>query len=331
MTGPAVLAPTTSAVDVDTFTLEVAARSVVGGDIVVLDLVSATGDPLPPWQPGAHLEVALPSDTGDVMLRQYSLCGDPLRADVYRIAVLALTDGRGGSARILETAYPGSLIRVRGPRNHFPLEDAPSYAFIAGGIGITPILAMARATATAGKPWQAAYLGRDRQRLVFAEELQALGADVTIWADEKSGRFDLAGYVDGLAAGTHLYACGPGPLLDALEALQTPESSWRLHLERFTAVNVDTASDTAFEVVLNSSGTSLTVAPGCSLLSALREHGVQIEYSCSEGVCGTCETVVLEGIPDHRDAVLSPEERDSNETMMACVSRARTPRLVLDL
>lgn len=322
---------TVSEVATDTFVLEVAARRLVGRDIVVLELVSPDRAPLPPWQPGAHLEVNLPAVDGDVMLRQYSLCGDPRQADVYRVAVLALADGRGGSSYILDNVHSGTTVRVRGPRNHFPLEDAPSYAFVAGGIGITPILAMARATAMAGKRWQAVYLARDRQRLAFADELQALGAHATIWIDEESGRFDLAGFVDGLSAGTHLYACGPGPMLDALEALHTPESSWQLHLERFAAVSVDTSSDAPFEVVLNSSGEALTVPPDCSILSALRKHGVQIEYSCSEGVCGTCETTVLEGVPDHRDAVLSPEEQEANETLMVCVSRSRTPRLVLDI
>jgi len=331
MTGRAVMAPVVSATVKDTFLLEVAARDVVGPDIVVLDLVSPDGAPLPPWQPGAHLEVSLPAGVEEPLLRQYSLCGDPGQADVYRIAVLALADGRGGSAYVLDKVHPGTIIQVRGPRNHFPLEDAPSYAFLAGGIGITPILAMARATAMSGKPWQATYLARDRQRLAFADELLSLGPDTTIWADEESGQFDLAAFVEGLLPGTHLYACGPGPFLDALEALQTEDSSWHLHLERFSAASVDAGADSTVEVVVNSSGTSLAVPPGCSILSVLREHGIQIDYSCSEGVCGTCETAVLEGIPDHRDAVLSPEERVANETMMVCVSRARTPRLVLDI
>ncbi|WP_193043813.1 PDR/VanB family oxidoreductase [Mycolicibacterium baixiangningiae] len=331
MTGSDAAAPVLSEVDSDTFTLEVTARRLVGCDIVVLELASPDGTALPPWQPGAHLEVNLPAVDGDVMLRQYSLCGDPLQADVYRIAVLALADGRGGSSYILDNVHPGTTVRVRGPRNHFPLEDAPSYAFVAGGIGITPILAMARATAAAGKPWKAVYLARDSQRLAFGDELMALGPDATMWTDEEHGRFDLAGFVDDLPAGTHLYACGPGPMLDALEALHSPDSTWQLHLERFAAITVDTSCDVPFEVVVKSSGTSLTVPPDCSILSVLRKHGIQMEYSCSEGVCGTCETDVLEGIPDHRDAVLSPEEQEANETMMVCVSRARTPRLVLDI
>lgn len=322
---------TVAEVAADTFVLEVAARHLVGCDIVVLELVAPDRTPLPPWQPGAHLELNLPAVDGDVMLRQYSLCGDPRRTDVYRVAVLALAEGRGGSSYILDNVHPGTTVRVRGPRNHFPLEDAPSYAFVAGGIGITPILAMARATAAAGRPWRAVYLARDRQRLAFADELEALGADTTIWVDEEAGRFDLQSFVDGLPAGTHLYACGPGPMLDALEALHTSQACWHLHLERFAAVSADTSSDTSFEVVLNSSGETLTVPPDCSILSVLRRHGVGIEYSCSEGVCGTCETTVLEGLPDHRDAVLSPAEQEANETLMVCVSRSRTPRLVLDI
>ena len=322
---------TVSEIDTDTFVLEVVARRLVGRDIVVLELSSPDRAPLPSWQPGAHLEVNLPAVDGDIMLRQYSLCGDPRQTDVYRIAVLALADGRGGSSYVLENVHPGTTIRVRGPRNHFPLEEASAYAFVAGGIGITPILAMARATAAAGKPWRAVYLARDRQRLAFGDELRALGADTVIWIDEESGRFDLAAFVGGLPAGTHLYACGPGPMLDALETLHTPASTWQLHLERFAAAAVDTSSDVPFDVVLNSSGAVLTVPPACSILSVLRDHGVDIDYSCSEGVCGTCETTVLDGVPDHRDAVLSAEEQEANETLMVCVSRSRTPRLVLDI
>jgi len=328
----------TTAVDVppvtpgqhDLLTVVVTTRHEPARDIVALDLSAPDGGLLPPWDPGAHIEVRLAGPDGQELIRHYSLCGDPHDRTTYRIAVLADPAGRGGSVHIHRTLRPGSELRISVPRNHFPLADADRYVFVAGGIGITPILAMARAASAAGRAWRAYYLVRERDRLAFADDLSALGP-TTVWVDAEHGRFDLDALIAGLEPGTELYACGPTALLDELERRHTPDAAWGLHFERFSAAPVDTDGDTAFEVVAARSGTTCTVEPGCSVLAALRSHGISVPSSCGEGVCGTCETTVLEGVPDHRDAVLTEEERAANETMMICVSRAKSARLVLDI
>jgi ferredoxin len=191
---------------------------------------------------------------------------------------------------------------------------------------------MARSAAAAGRPWRAVYLARSRDRLAFADELQALDSDrTTIWVDDEMGPFDLGSLVADLAPGTQVYACGPGRMLDALTQLHHTGADWQLNLERFAAAPIDTTGDVDFEVIAARSGTSYPVPAGCSILAVLRENGMAVDFSCSEGVCGTCETDVVEGVPEHRDAVLSAAERESNDTMMICVSRARTARLVLDI
>lgn len=323
---------------VDTYTLEVAARVDVARDIIALDLVAPDRSPLPLWEAGAHLELFLPGQDGQDIVRHYSLCGDPDDKETYRVAVLRVQDGRGGSAWVHENLVSGATVRVRGPHNHFPLTAAPEYAFIAGGIGITPILAMARWAQQARRPWRAVYLGRDRGRLAFVEELLALGAGrdsrsrpTVVWSDAEQGTFDLAAFTAELPRGAHVYACGPEGMLTALESLHGASANWDLHLERFATTPVDDSTDGAFEVVASSSGESYAVPSGCSILSVLRDAGLPVEFSCAEGVCGTCETGVLEGIPEHRDAVLTAEERELNDSMMICVSRAKTARLVLDL
>lgn len=317
----------------DVFDLRVVGRREAASGIVTLELAAPSGADLPSWQPGAHLEILLPGPDGTDLIRHYSLCGDSTDLRTYRFGVLDEPQGRGGSAYIHRELHEGSTVRVRGPHNHFPLDDtADSYAFLAGGIGITPILAMCRATAAAGRQWRAAYLARSQDRLAFVDELLALGGNgTTVWVDDERGAFDLAAFVSTLPAGTHLYACGPGRMLDALTDLHRGDGAWHLHTERFSAVPIDRAGDVDFEVIAAGSGESYPIPAGCSILSVLREHGMAVEFSCAEGVCGTCETGVLEGVPEHRDAVLSPEERESNDSMMICVSRARTARLVLDI
>ncbi|MCW1822300.1 MULTISPECIES: PDR/VanB family oxidoreductase [Mycolicibacterium] len=315
------------------FELRVARRRDAATGIIGLDLIAPEGTDLPPWQPGAHLEFLLPGPDGTEMIRHYSLCGDPADRGVYRFGVLEDTEGRGGSAYVHAHLHEGASVRVSGPHNHFPLHQAAdSYLFVAGGIGITPILAMARAAATEDRPWRAVYLARSRDRLAFADELLELGGDrVTIWVDDEMGQFDLAALVTELAPGTGVYACGPGRMLDALTELHRADAGWQLNLERFAAAPIDATGDVDFEVVTVSSGASYPVPAGCSILEVLRKNGMAVDFSCSEGVCGTCETAVVEGLPEHRDAVLSAEEREANDTMMICVSRARTARLVLDI
>ncbi|MEU6305495.1 PDR/VanB family oxidoreductase [Streptomyces chartreusis] len=304
--------------------LVVERREFVADGVLALTLRHPLGDPLPAWEPGAHVDVVLGPD----LERQYSLCGDPADRTAWRIAVLREPEGRGGSAHVHEQLGRGDKIRVRGPRNHFRLEPAPRYRFIAGGIGITPILPMLAAAEAAGAEWTLLYGGRSRRSMAFGGELEHYGDRVTVAPQDESGLLDLASALGDLPDGTLVYSCGPGPLLDAVEEL-CPAGV--LHVERFQPKEQLGGEEAAFEVELAQSGRTLTVAPGVSVLDTVRAAGVEVLYSCTEGTCGTCETDVLGGTPDHRDSVLTREERESGETMMICVSRCRGKRLVLDL
>ena len=299
-------------------------REFAADGVLALTLRHPLGEELPGWEPGAHVDVVL----GPGLERQYSLCGDPADRSAWRIAVLREPDGRGGSAHVHEQLGQGDKVRVRGPRNHFRLESAPRYRFIAGGIGITPILPMLAAAEAAGAEWTLLYGGRTRDSIAFTEELGRYGDRVTVCPQDETGLLDLASVLDDLPEGALVYCCGPGPLLDAVEARCPGE---RLRVERFTPKEQLGGENTEFEVELAQSGRTVTVAPDVSVLDAVRGAGVEVLFSCTEGTCGTCETDVLEGTPDHRDSVLSAEEQESGETMMICVSRCLGRRLVLDL
>ncbi|MGW0760043.1 PDR/VanB family oxidoreductase [Streptomyces sp. NPDC002814] len=293
--------------------------------VLALTLRHPLGEELPAWEPGAHIDVVL----GPELERQYSLCGDPADRSVWRIAVLREPDGRGGSAYVHGQLGPGDKVRVRGPRNHFALAPAPRYRFIAGGIGITPILPMLAAADAAGAEWTLLYGGRTRRSMAFSEELRRYGDRVTVAPQDEAGLLDLSSVLDDLPEGTVVYCCGPGPLLDAVEE-RCPAGV--LHVERFSPKEQQRAGDDQeFEVVLQQSGRTLTVPADVSVLDTVRAAGVEVLFSCTEGTCGTCETDVVEGTPDHRDSVLTDEEREAGETMLICVSRCRGKRLVLDL
>ncbi|MEU6512143.1 PDR/VanB family oxidoreductase [Streptomyces sp. NPDC046942] len=304
--------------------LVVARRESAADGVLSLTLRDPLGQELPAWEPGAHVDLLL----GPELERQYSLCSDPADRSAWRIAVLREPDGRGGSAFVHEELGEGDKVRVRGPRNHFPLESAPGYRFIAGGIGITPLLPMLAAAEAAGADWSLLYGGRSRASMAFTGELARYGDRVALAPQDETGLLDLGPALDGAPDGTLVYCCGPGPLLDAVEE-RCPTG--RLRVERFQPKPRPTGSDTAFEVELARSGRVLTVAPRVSVLDTVRAAGVEVLYSCTEGTCGTCETDVLEGVPDHRDSVLTEEERAAGDTMMICVSRCRGARLVLDL
>jgi ferredoxin-NADP reductase len=299
-------------------------REAAADGVLALILRHPLGEELPAWEPGAHIDVLL----GPGLERQYSLCGDPADRRTWRIGVLREPDGRGGSAHVHEELRDGDKVRVRGPRNNFTLEPAPRYRFVAGGIGITPILPMLAAAEAAGAEWTLLYGGRTRGSMAFTEELGAYGDRVTIAPQDETGLLDLGPVLDDVPEGTLVYCCGPGPLLDAVEE-RCPRGV--LHVERFQPKEQQTGPDSEFEVVLERTGKSLTVPVGVSVLDTVRAAGVEVLYSCTEGTCGTCETDVLEGTPDHRDSVLSDEEREAGETMLICVSRCRGRRLVLDL
>lgn len=306
----------------------VTARDEPAADVVVLTLHAAPGSALPDWEPGAHVDALLPSDK----VRQYSLCGDPAD-DSWRIAVYREPDGRGGSAWIADTVRVGSTLRLAGPRTHFrfdPPEGAP-VAFVAGGIGVTPLLPMAREARAAGRDYRLHYLGRSRSRLAFLDELAAAHGDrLTLHVTDERTRLDVDAFVASLAPGTQVYACGPTPLLDALQAA-CDASAIDLHVERFESALTEPVWHGPFEVELAASGITVEVPPEKSVLQAIEEQGVLVLSSCTEGTCGTCETVVLEGEVDHRDAILTPAERARNDVMFVCVSRAACPRLVLEL
>ncbi|MGW0331885.1 PDR/VanB family oxidoreductase [Streptomyces sp. NPDC003011] len=304
--------------------LVVVRREPAADGVLALTLRHPLGEPLPAWEPGAHIDVVL----GPGLERQYSLCGDPADRTAWRIAVLREPDGRGGSAYVHERLAQDDTVRVRGPRNHFPLLPAPRYRFVAGGIGITPIVPMLAAAEAAGAEWSLLYGGRTRASMAFTEELREYGDRVTIAPQDEAGLLDLAPVLDGLPEGTLVYCCGPGPLLDAVEE-RCPAGA--LHVERFQPKVQRAGADAEFEVELARSGRTLTVPADVSVLDTVRAAGVEVLFSCTEGTCGTCETDVLDGTPDHRDSVLSDEEREAGETMLICVSRCRGKRLVLDL
>jgi ferredoxin-NADP reductase len=320
-------------------TFEVLVRDVrlEAENVVSLELARPDGGELPAWAPGAHVDLVLPSGR----VRQYSLCGDPAQRGVYRIAVLREDNGRGGSAEIHDTALVGRVLSCRPPRNHFELVEASGYVFVAGGIGITPILPMISAVAAAARPWRLYYGGRSLRAMAFVREAMAAGAaNVTLWPQDERGLLDLPGILAGAASDAAVYCCGPEGLLAATEqACDAAGRAGRLHVERFAQDPVAAAAkaqpsagtDTAFTVVLRRSGTELLVPVGRSLLDVVREAVPTILSDCEDGYCGTCETQVVDGVPEHRDTVLSDAEKVGNQVMMICVGRARTPVLVLDL
>jgi ferredoxin-NADP reductase len=291
----------------------------------VLSLVLADPEQrlLPAWTPGAHIDVGLPDH-----VRQYSLCGDPADRRSYRVAVLREADSGGGSTYVHEELRPGDVVEVGGPRNHFHLEGAAEYAFVAGGIGITPLLPMIRAVAGANLPWSLAYGGRSRSSMAFLDELAEHDDRVRLYPADDVPLIDLDAALGEPRPGVGIYACGPEPLLAAMETKCSTWPSGSLHLERFKARPRDDAQERAFDVVVASTGTRLTVPAGRSCFDVLDEAGFGVPNACRDGVCGSCETKVLAGVPDHRDSLL-PE--DHHASLMVCVSRSRTDELVLDL
>lgn len=300
--------------------------------VVVLDLGHPDGTELPRWQPGAHIDLIL----GDGLTRQYSLCGDPQDSTMWRIGILLDPNSRGGSRYVHENLTEGAVVQVRGPRNHFPLVDSARYRFIAGGIGITPIMAMAQRVDTTGGEWTLLYGGRTRASMAFADELaERYPNRVTVWPQDEFGLLELDELLSAPEDGTLIYCCGPEALLTAVEERCANWPEGALHIERFAA-KTPTAPEAAtsleqFQVVCQRSGVTLDVGPQDSILELVEEAGVPITTSCYEGVCGSCEARVLEGTPDHRDSVLNAQQKESGEVMLICVSRSCTERLVLDL
>ena len=317
-------------------TLTVVGRRVVAHDqdVVTLTFADADGAPLPPWRPGAHLDIHLPSGR----VRQYSLCGDPARPDAYRIAVRRIPDGGGGSAEVHETLGVGSQVTTHGPRNAFPL-TVPGYGsptrrlrFVAAGIGITPILPMMRHVEGLGVEWSMIYAGRSRDSLPFLDEVAEFGDRIEIRTDDHSASSGVptpAQLLGDCADGSAVYACGPAPMLTAIRAQLAGRDDVELHFERFAAPPV--IDGEAFSVCVASTGATVPVGAEETLLSALQRADVWPPYSCRQGFCGTCRTRVLDGRVDHRDTLLTEPER-ADGMMLVCVSRAaKGQRLTIDL
>jgi ferredoxin-NADP reductase len=302
----------------------------VSTGVVQITLGAVGPDPLPDWTPGAHIDVTF----GNGVTRQFSLCGKLGGDREYQIAVLREPDSRGGSAYAHERLRVGDNVVIGPPRNHFELAAAETYQFVAGGIGITPLLPMIRSVAAAGRDWQLLYGGRTRDSMAFLDELAAYGPRVIVRPQDEFGLLDLESFLGSPRAGKLAYCCGPEPLLVAADAVCAGWPPGTLRVERFAPRGdepPDASAQQAFEVVCQRSGVTVTVPPGASILETVRAAGVEADSTCQEGTCGTCETTVLEGVPEHHDEVLTDEEKAENTSMMICVGRSAGPRLVLDL
>jgi ferredoxin-NADP reductase len=312
----------------DEMRLVVTAKRLESAAVVSIELADAGKADLPEWEPGAHIDVVC--DGG--LVRQYSLCGDPADRRRWRIAVLREENSRGGSSFIHQVLQVGQGLPVRGPRNNFELIEASRYLFIAGGIGITPLLPMIAEVAGRGRQWNLVYGGRTRDSMAFLEELSPHGDRVSVVPQDEQGLLDIEEILSTADPETAIYCCGPGPLIAAVEAALPESLVERFRSERFAADPVEASDDDKdFDVVLRRTGKVLKVPPSCSVLDVLVDAGIDVDSSCEEGVCGTCETPVVSGRVDHRDHILTAAARERNDVMYVCVSRCLDDRLELDI
>lgn len=304
--------------------------------VVSLRLTRIESDaPLPAWEPGAHIDVYVP----DGSTRQYSLCGDPDDLSSWQVAVLREPEGRGGSAYIHDQLRVGDRLLVTRPKNNFALEEAPYHALVAGGVGITPIMAMAERLAKEGRPFHLTYGGRTRASMAFCSRLSRLGDRVSFLAEDTDGRPDLEALVKEVPAGGLVYVCGPVGLLRAVESaaetVHGPDQDM-VRFELFSRAGVEPKETTAldadtYELVLTESGHSLRLPPEANILEVVLELGVEVENDCRDGICGSCITPIRAGTVDHRDLVLTRKEQAAMDQMLICVSRPTCPRLELGL
>ena len=297
-------------------------------DTSLYEFAAADGRPLAAYEPGSHIDLHLPGG----LMRQYSLAR-PYRADQgYLVGVKLDPKTRGGSRWLHDSARVGATFEVGGPRNNFPLkEDAPHSVLIAGGIGVTPIWCMAQRQEEIGAAFELHYAVRTREDAAFLTELERMAPRLRLHVDaEAEALLDVTAIVAAAPEGAHLYCCGPVPMLEAFEAAASGRPAEQVHVEYFSAPQLKPLEG-GFIVVLAKSGREFEVAPGSTILETLRKAGLNVPASCEQGVCGTCETRVLEGTPDHRDLLLTPAEKASGKTMMICCSGSLTERIVLDV
>jgi vanillate O-demethylase ferredoxin subunit len=297
------------------------------------ELVAPRGGDLVPFSAGSHIDLHLSNG----MIRSYSLVNDQREPNRYLIAVNKDAASRGGSKFIHDAVRVGDIITISHPRNNFALhEDASHSVLIAGGIGITPLLSMIRRLETLGRSWELYYAARTRFSAAFLNELNTLRPNVHLnlhvnFDQEPAGRmFELDAVLKKVASDAHVYCCGPIPMLEAFEAATVSRPPANVHVEYFKAKEKP-ASEGGFEVKLARTERTISVQAGKTILDALLDAGITANYACAEGVCGTCETRVIEGIPDHRDLFLSKEEQAENKTIMICCSGSKSSTLVLDL
>lgn len=310
--------------------LQIQTKRPTAEGVVEIVLTSPQGAELPAWLPGAHLDLHLPNGLN----RQYSLCGNPDDRTVYRLGVLREPASRGGSQYVHEELSVGQTLDVTGPNNHFELVSSPNYQFIAGGIGITPIMAMVEAAEREGAQWSLTYMGRSRATMAFLDELVArYPGKVEVCPNDEVGILDLAERFGAIQENTLIYACGPEGMLRAMECATAHWPTGSLNLERFAPKDAEllTKNRTLFTVRFAQSDVEAEVTEDTTIIKVAEEAGVPVIYSCLEGTCGTCETRVLCGEIDHRDSILTDEEKEENEVMMICVSRAKGERLELDI
>lgn len=313
--------------------VRVACRTDAADGIIGLDLASLDDKPLPPFTAGSHIDLVL----GNGLTRQYSLCGSPDEAGHYKIAVLRETSSRGGSQFVHDTLVPGAVVDISQPRNLFVLkEDADTYVLVAGGIGITPILAMAYRLSGLGKAFVLHYCAREPARAAFLEELKTSGLAPNVrlhFDSDPDSRLDLDEALEKPCTSRQLYVCGPTGFMDhVLEAAR--QRGWaeaQVHREYFTAPVGQADDNRSFEMIIGSTGQSLCVGPDQTAAQVLEAAGVFVPLSCEQGICGTCLTPVLAGTPDHRDLFQTDEEKASNLQFTPCCSRSLTATLTLDL
>lgn len=300
-------------------------------DICSYEFVAADGGSLPAFTAGAHIDLHLPQSR----VRSYSLANAPGPADHYLVAVQRETAGRGGSAWLHDSVRVGQVLDASGPLNDFELDErAAESVFIVGGIGITPVLSMIERLEALGRTWRLFYAARTNDAAAFRDRLQRLdrgrGHVAFCFGDERAERLDIRRIAGDAPPTTHLYCCGPARMIDAFVAATASRKPGTVHLERFAASEAP-AIEGGFSVRLQRSARCVQVQPGQTILDALLDADVGVSYACSSGICGTCMTRVVAGVPDHRDDFLNDEEKQSGNTMLICCSGSKTPELVLDL